>query len=150
MASISPRCGQRCSSFLHVSIGLQPPTLLQACARHFARPTVDLFEPATLLAVPCSSRFDFHTLKPEQLHVIELPINCVLQVMPPPPPLPPLFVHQGQYFADSACLQCRHIVQWEWQCAGGMATGSPPNYFSPVNLTGIAFWSASLPALLFL
>jgi hypothetical protein len=33
------------------------------------------------LAVPCRSHFDFHTLKPEQLHVIELPIHCTLQVI---------------------------------------------------------------------
>ena len=58
-----------------------PPPFPQACTRHFTRPTVDLFDPATLLAVPCHSHFDFHTLKPEQLHVIELPINCELQVM---------------------------------------------------------------------
>ena len=37
--------------------------------------------PATLLAVPCQSRFDFHTLTPEQLHVIELPLHCELQVV---------------------------------------------------------------------
>ena len=43
--------------------------------------------------------------------------------------------------------QCRHIVQWEWQTAGGMSTGCPPDYSSPVNLTGIAFWFTVLPNL---
>jgi hypothetical protein len=39
------------------------------------------------------------------------------------------------------------MVQWEWQAAGGMSTGCPPDYSSPVNLTGIAFWFSVLPNL---